>query len=208
MAHVRERAAGSMLVSPRSRGPARAHGTLTQSRGSPPRAWAPPLSEAGGRGPCPRAATLTAPKLSKGANAMARVEDIAPKRAGRFLDAEDRAALSGVPLQLTTIDYEPGAMFGPRWLIGAAVLATGEEVLIGLGALTGPQGAKVENVGRAAVLTKIKAAMEAGTDVDPVILYREPKYGSPWLLRSATDDELEDPLAPEWPVDPNRTEAH
>ena len=138
---------------------------------------------------------------------MARVEDIAPKRAGRFLDAEDRAALSGVPLQLTTIDYEPGAMFGPRWLIGAAVVATGEEVLIGLGAQTGPEGAKVENVGRAFVLGKIAAAMDEGTDVDPVILYHEPKYGSPWLLRSATEDELDDPLAPKWPAEVFDVEA-
>ena len=138
---------------------------------------------------------------------MARVEDIAPKRAGRFLDAGDRAALSGVPLQLTTIDYEPGAMFGPRWLIGAAVVATGEEVLIGLGAQTGEEGAKVENVGRAAVLGKIKAAIEDGTEVDPVILYHEPKHGSPWLLRSATEDELDDPLAPEWPAETVDVEA-
>src|ERR1035437_9848944 len=158
MAHVGGWAAGSLLASRSSRGSARAYQRLTQSRGSRPRAWGPRLSEAGRWAPHPRAATLTAPKLSKGANAMARVEDIAPKRAGRFLDAEDRAALSGVPLQLTTIDYEPGAMFGPRWLIGAAVLATGEEVLIGLGALTGPQGAKGENVGRAGGLSQKAAA--------------------------------------------------
>ena len=138
---------------------------------------------------------------------MARVEDIAPKRAGRFLDAEDRAALSGVPLQLVTVDYEPNAMFGPRWLLGAAVVATGEEVLIGLGAETGPEGAKVENVGRAAVLTKIAAAIEAGTDIDPVILFHEAKHGSPWLLRSATEDELDDPLAPEWPAETVDVEA-
>ena len=134
---------------------------------------------------------------------MAKVEDIAPKRAGRYLDAEDRAALAGVPLKLYTIDYEPKAMFGPRWLIGAAVVATGEGVLIGLGAETGPEGAKVENAGRAAVLTKIASAIEAETDIDPVILFHEAKHGSPWLLRSATEAELEDPLAPDWPVDPN-----
>jgi hypothetical protein len=143
---------------------------------------------------------------------MTKIEDIAPRRSGKYVDAEERALLIGCPLNLVAVDEEPNAQYGPRWLIEAAVVATGEIVLIPLGATTKAivdgKSQEVDNAGRRAVLSKVAAALAAGDGVDPVILFRDGTGPSaPWVFRSATDDEIAEPAAPDFPVEADAPET-
>lgn len=132
---------------------------------------------------------------------MARIEDIAPRRTGRWLDKDGRAAIDGCPIQLVDVSEEVNGTYGPRWVIEAAVLATGEVVLIGLGGTTKRGKEEVDNAGRRHVLSAIATALEDHETVDPVVMFRDGDGpDAPWVFRSAEADELADPAAPSWPA--------
>jgi hypothetical protein len=115
--------------------------------------------------------------------------------AGRFLNADDRAQLDGCALSISSLVLQPKARFGARWLATAVVLATGEQLLIGLS----------NNDARQAIFGGIQAALDAGDAIAPVVLYRAepvpPATNSYWTFRTATDDEVEAPKAPEFADD-------
>lgn len=129
---------------------------------------------------------------------MATVESFAPPL-GRYLNAEDRALLAGVPVKITSVDFEAGAKFGPRYLVGLAIVATGEAVLLPLGALTERDGKKVINEGRKFQLEGLATALSEGDTIDPAILSKGPGDMDPWLFRSATAAELVTPRGVTFP---------
>jgi hypothetical protein len=129
---------------------------------------------------------------------MANVEDFAPPL-GRYLNAEDRALLAGVPVKITSVDYEAGAKFGPRYLVGLAIVATDEAVLLPLGALTEREGKKVVNEGRKFQMEGLATALSEGDTIDPAILSKGPGDMDPWLFRSATAAELVTPRGVTFP---------
>jgi hypothetical protein len=143
------------------------------------------------------------PGIEQEIEIMAKIEDIAPRRAGRWLDADDRALVIGCPMNITSIGEEKHAAFGPRWVVEGALLATGETVLIGLGAMTkAKDGTEVDNAGRRHVLEAVAATLLAGDAVDPVVLFRDGSGpAAPWVFRSATEDEIAEPAAPDFPVE-------
>jgi hypothetical protein len=119
---------------------------------------------------------------------MPRWEDTVPTGLGdigRFVDGDERRELAGEPLRLVEVTHDPFGKFGPRWIVSAVVMGTGEKIAIGLAA----------NPNRDRQLTAARDALAAGTDVDPVVLEtRKPVAGGNafWTFRSATDDELAD----------------
>ena len=115
---------------------------------------------------------------------MARFEDLAPATLPRFVDGEGKNALAHEPLRILAIRHEPAARFGPRYVVEAAIISTGEMVSIGL----------ADNSGRQAIFAKIDAHLIAGGEIDPVVLdWITPAEGkgNPFrAFRSATDEEL------------------
>lgn len=116
---------------------------------------------------------------------MARLEDMAPSGA-RYVDGDERDPYMGRAMVLHRVINEPNARYGPRWVCEAAMLDSGEIIALGLAA----------NPYRDAQLGAARAALIAGDDIDPVVLYRDAahpgKNGTlPWAFRSATDAEIE-----------------
>jgi hypothetical protein len=120
---------------------------------------------------------------------MARIEDYGVPD-GRFLDADDRAALAGCAIELRGLSFQPHAKFGPRWLAEAVVIATGEKVLIGL----------QDNEARTTKFGAIAAVLGEGGTLDPVVLYLAdpiaPAVNQYWSFRSADALEVANPAAP------------
>lgn len=136
---------------------------------------------------------------------MARISDIAPT-AGRYVNAADKALLaeSGAALRIVDARYQARAMFGPRWLIDCAVLATGETVAIDFAAAD-KAGAPIE--ARMTMFGAMRDALRDGDTFDPVVLVRiEPaKGGNPfWTFEDASIDAVANPVDPELP---NRDDA-
>ena len=129
---------------------------------------------------------------------MSTVEQFSPPL-GRYLNAEDRALLAGVPVMIASVDYEAGAKFGPRYLVGLALIATGEAVLLPLGATSLRDGKTVVNEGRKFQMEGLATALSEGDTIDPALLYKGSGANDPWLFRSATAAELTDPKGVEFP---------
>lgn len=112
---------------------------------------------------------------------MSRIEDLAPSM-GRFMDAEGKAELEGQALRIADVRVDNANKYGPRWLVVAGVMSTGELITIGL----------AKNGGRDALFGKIAGLLAQGETVDPVCLYQhQPEKGHPfWTFRSASADEL------------------
>jgi hypothetical protein len=116
---------------------------------------------------------------------MARLEDMAPSGA-RYVDGDEREPYMGRAMIMHRVINEPNARYGPRWVVEAALLDSGEIIALGLAA----------NPYRDAQLGAARAALIAGDEIDPVVLYRDTdhpgKNGTlPWAFRSATDAEIE-----------------
>lgn len=111
---------------------------------------------------------------------------------GRYVNAADKAALAenAVALQIVAASHEPRATFGPRWLIDAAILATGETVAIDF-ASANAAGEPI--VSRMLMFGELAARLAEGERFDPVILVRVSPVGggnSYWTFRDATDAEI------------------
>lgn len=115
-----------------------------------------------------------------------RFEDAVPTGfgdIGRFVDGDERRDLAGEPLSLAGVMDDPFGKFGARWIVSAAILATGEKIAIGL----------AKNSNRDRQLATLRELLDGGETLDPVVLEsRTPAHGGNkfWTFRSATDDEL------------------
>lgn len=113
------------------------------------------------------------------------IESVRPENVGRYIDGDERDQYVDRPLKLIGVQHEPSARFGPRYLISAAVIDSGEKVAISL----------AENPTRRSMFDQVRADLEAdGADAyEPVCLYRQsPDKGGNafWTFRSATPDEI------------------
>lgn len=114
------------------------------------------------------------------------IEDALPT-GGRYIDGDERAEYVDRPLKLLSVKHETKATFGPRFVIDAAVMDTGERVAIAL----------AENPTRVTMFTEIGAdlAREGADAYEPVCLYlakgATASANDYWTFRSATDDEIE-----------------
>lgn len=119
---------------------------------------------------------------------MGKIEDLTRNPAadaGRFVDAEERDALAGIPLRIVGMTHDSRNRFGPRWLVSCVVLTNGEKIAIGL----------ADNDARNAMYPAIEATLadDGAEAIEPVVLYRrKPEKGGNafWDFRTATDDEL------------------
>lgn len=111
---------------------------------------------------------------------MPRIEDHAPTGA-RYVDGEERHGYIDRPMRLVAVTHEPNAKFGPRWVVTAAMLDTGEEIAIGLAA----------NGYRDRQLGGVQRVLQDGEGFDPVCLFIDPNVdGHPWAFRTAEADEI------------------
>ena len=116
---------------------------------------------------------------------MARsIESVKPVTEGTYIDGADREGYIDRPMKLIGVQHEKAARYGPRWVVNAAMLDSGEKVLI---ALAG-------NPTRDTMFAQVRDDLDAdGADAyDPVCLYRQDRPGGNpfWTLRSATDEEI------------------
>lgn len=112
------------------------------------------------------------------------IESVKPVQGGTYIDGADRDAYVDRPMKLIGVQHERAAKFGPRWVLEAAMLDSGEKVLISL----------ASNVTRDTMFGQVRDDLEAdGADAyEPVCLYRQSREGGNpfWTLRSATADEI------------------
>jgi len=112
------------------------------------------------------------------------IESVKPVQGGTYIDGPERDAYIDRPMKLIGVQHERQARFGPRWVLQAAMLDSGEKVLI---ALAG-------NATRDTMFGQVRDDLEAdGADAyEPVVLYRQAREGGNpfWTLRSASDDEI------------------
>jgi hypothetical protein len=113
------------------------------------------------------------------------IESVKPVQGGTYIDGADREGYVDRPMRLLGVQHEAQARFGPRWVVEAAMLDSGEKVLI---ALAGNQT-------RDTMFGQVREALDAdGADAfEPMCLYLQDRPGgnSFWSLRSATDAEVE-----------------
>jgi hypothetical protein len=113
------------------------------------------------------------------------IESVKPVQGGTYIDGADREGYVDRPMRLLGVQHEAQARFGPRWVVEAAMLDSGEKVLI---ALAGNQT-------RDTMFGQVREALDAdGADAfEPMCLYLQDRPGGNafWSLRSATDDEVE-----------------
>ena len=133
---------------------------------------------------------------------MARsIESAQPSLGSHFLDGDEREPYIDRPLRLVGVRHEPRARFGPRWVVDAVVLDTGELVSIAL----------ADNATRTTMFGTIRDDLSAdGADAyAPVVLYRASREGgnSFWTFRSATDADYARFAEPEPTVEPDETAA-
>lgn len=122
------------------------------------------------------------------------IETVLPDSEGRYLNAEGMREVSGRALIILGARHEPAAKYGPRWVIKAALMDSGEVVLIPF----------AENQTRTNMFSALREGLdESGADAfDPVVLYQaEGKVNDFWTLRSATPEELAEAATAE-PVGP------
>lgn len=117
---------------------------------------------------------------------MAKVADYAPASLadlGTFLDADEKAAIAGFPLDLAAVIADPGNRFGPRWIVSVIDRATGEKYALGF----------ATNATRDRSMTALRDALDAGTTFDPVAIEKvTPEKGGNafWIIRDATAEEI------------------
>ena len=111
---------------------------------------------------------------------MATIEALAPSGAP-FVDGADRDEYMGRPMLIHGVTHEPNARFGPRWVVEVALLDSGEAIALGL----------TSNPHRDRLMGTVRAALDEGTDIDPVILFRDEAHRGSWSFRSATYAEIE-----------------
>ncbi len=113
------------------------------------------------------------------------IESVKPVQGGTYIDGPDRDAYVDRPMKLIGVQRQAQAKFGPRWLLEAAMLDSGEKVLISLSA----------NATRDTMFAQVRDELDAdGADAyEPVCIYRQDRPGGNafWTLRSATADEIE-----------------
>lgn len=117
---------------------------------------------------------------------MARsIESIQPTGA-RYVDGDERAEYVNRPLIIQAVHPEPKAKYGPRHVIDAAVIDTGEIIGLAFG----------DNPTRVTMwATLIEGLAAEGTDAfAPVCLYLSDPAAEGgnnfWAFRSATDEEI------------------
>lgn len=114
-----------------------------------------------------------------------QIEAVKPVQGGNYIDGADRDGYVDRPMKIIGIQRQTQSKFGPRWVIEAAMLDSGEKVLIALAA----------NATRDTMFGQVRDDLDAdGADAyEPVCLYRQAREsGNPfWSLRTATDAELE-----------------
>lgn len=101
----------------------------------------------------------------------------------RYVDGDDRAELADRPLKLQRARFEPKARYGPRWVIEALLLDSGEIIALGF----------ADNPTRQGMFGQVAADLDAdGADAyEPVVLYQSQTGQNPfWTFRSATDAEV------------------
>jgi len=111
---------------------------------------------------------------------MATIEALAPSGAP-FVDGAERDDYMGRAMLIHGVTHEPNARFGPRWVVEVALLDSGEAIALGL----------TSNPHRDRLMGTVRAALDEGTDIDPVILFRDEAHRGSWSFRSATDAEIE-----------------
>lgn len=117
---------------------------------------------------------------------MAKVADYAPASLadlGTFLDADEKAAIAGFPLDLAAVLADPGNRFGPRWIVSVVDRATGEKYALGF----------ATNATRDRAMVALRDALDAGTEFDPIAIEKvmPEKGGNPfWIIRDATAEEI------------------
>ncbi len=126
---------------------------------------------------------------------MPKFSQLAPG-AGRYVNAADKAMLAelAVPLLLRGVVFQKRATFGPRWLVDAAAIATGELIAVDF----------ADNPTRAAMFDTLASALDGGETFDPVVLVRVTPDGGGnpfWTFEDATDEQLAANAAPEWADD-------
>lgn len=121
---------------------------------------------------------------------MAKFESVLPTGA-RYVDGDERDEYVDRAAKITAVHHEPKAKFGPRWVIDAAMLDSGEIVAFTFAA----------NPTRDTMFSNLAAGLDAdGADAwEPVCLYMaEREGGHPyWTFRSATADEIAEAEAAE-----------
>ena len=112
------------------------------------------------------------------------IESVKPVTEGTYIDGADREGYIDRPMKLLGVQHERQARYGPRWVINAAMIDSGEVVLIAL----------ADNPTRTAMFAQVRDDIAAdGADAyDPVCLIRQSREGGNafWTLRSATDEEI------------------
>lgn len=145
---------------------------------------------------------------------MARFGDLIPS-AGRYLNGADKAMLAADPdaekadervedmagpvaMRLVRAVYQPRARFGPRFLIDARVLATGEMIAVDFAAAD-KEGTPIE--ARVQTFNELRDRLDAGEAFDPVILARiaPDGGGNPfWTFVDAPAGLIDNPVEPIW----------
>jgi hypothetical protein len=116
---------------------------------------------------------------------MARIESYEPSGAP-FIDGPDREPYIGRACVIQRVIDDPKARYGPRWVVEAAFLDSGEVVALGMG----------KNPWRDQVMGGLALVLSDGESIDPVVLFRDTDHmgankQAPWSFRSATDAEIE-----------------
>lgn len=114
------------------------------------------------------------------------IESQRPDISGRYIDGDERDAYVDRPMKLTGVNFEPRGKFGPRWIVGAAMLDSGELVAISL----------ADNPTRQTWFSAVREDLQNdGADAyDPIVLFRQAPAGggnSFWTFRTATTEEVE-----------------
>ena len=113
---------------------------------------------------------------------------------GRYIDGDEREEYVDRAMKLLDARFEPKATFGPRWVIQAAMMDSGERVAIAL--------AQDKKGVRDSIFAQVQADIETqGSDAfEPVCLYMAKPEGNAngyWTFRSATAEEIAQALAAE-----------
>lgn len=113
------------------------------------------------------------------------IEAVQPVQGGTYIDGDERDAYVDRPMKLLGVQREGSARYGPRWVVEAVMLDSGEKVLIALAA----------NATRDTMFGQVRDDLAAdGADAyAPVCLYRKSREGGNafWTFRTATSNELE-----------------
>jgi hypothetical protein len=112
------------------------------------------------------------------------IESVRPDNSGRYIDGDERDGYADRAMKLLSVNHERQARYGPRWVVQAVMIDSGEKVAISL----------ADNATRSTMFGQVREDLEAdGSDAyEPVCLYRQSREGGNafWTFRSATPDEI------------------